>query len=48
MLISVMYRWSDKDFGAGGKTVTVDAPLDQIPVFFLGSKTDILSGNVSA
>ncbi|KAK7682846.1 hypothetical protein QCA50_014231 [Cerrena zonata] len=39
--------WSDKDFGTGGDIVTVDAPLDQIPVFFLGKKEDILSGKVN-
>ena len=39
-------RWTDKDFGTGGKSVTVDAPLDQIPVFYLGSKHDIFSGNI--
>ncbi|KAI5117510.1 hypothetical protein M0805_003915 [Coniferiporia weirii] len=38
--------WSEKDFGQGGNTVNVSAPLDQIPVFFLGSKADILTGNV--
>ncbi|KAJ7811551.1 glycoside hydrolase family 31 protein [Mycena olivaceomarginata] len=38
--------WSDTNFGQGGTTVNVSAALDQIPVFYLGSKTDILSGNV--
>ncbi|KAJ7318826.1 glycoside hydrolase family 31 protein [Mycena albidolilacea] len=38
--------WSDTNFGQGGITVNVSAALDQIPVFYLGSKTDILSGNV--
>ncbi|KAF5350612.1 hypothetical protein D9756_008631 [Leucocoprinus leucothites] len=38
--------WTDKDFGNGGKIVTVDAPLDQIPVFYLGTKEDILNGNI--
>ncbi|KAJ7213434.1 glycoside hydrolase family 31 protein [Mycena pura] len=38
--------WSNKSFGRGGTTVNVSAPLDQIPVFYLGSKEDILSGNV--
>ncbi|KAE9402747.1 glycoside hydrolase family 31 protein [Gymnopus androsaceus JB14] len=38
--------WTDKDFGTGGKLVNVDAPLDEIPVFYLGSKDDILSGSV--
>ncbi|KAJ6601919.1 glycoside hydrolase family 31 protein, partial [Mycena vulgaris] len=38
--------WSDTNFGQGGSTVNVSATLGQIPVFYLGSKTDILSGNV--
>ncbi|KXN83508.1 hypothetical protein AN958_01366 [Leucoagaricus sp. SymC.cos] len=38
--------WTDKDFGTGGKTINIDAPLDQIPVFYLGSKKDISSGNI--
>ncbi|KAI0078069.1 glycoside hydrolase family 31 protein [Panus rudis PR-1116 ss-1] len=38
--------WTEKDLGRGGELVTVDAPLDQIPVFFLGEKSDILSGNI--
>ncbi|KAJ7460833.1 glycoside hydrolase family 31 protein [Mycena latifolia] len=38
--------WSDTNFGNGGTTVNVSAPLDQIPVFYLGSKDDIFSGNV--
>ncbi|ETW77514.1 glycoside hydrolase family 31 protein [Heterobasidion irregulare TC 32-1] len=38
--------WTDADFGQGGNTVVVSAPLDQIPVFFLGSKDDIFSGNI--
>ncbi|KAK7018677.1 hypothetical protein VNI00_018332 [Paramarasmius palmivorus] len=38
--------WTDEDFGSGGKTVNVDAPLDAIPVFYLGSKDEILSGSV--
>lgn len=40
------YRWSGKDFGQGGISVDISAPLDQIPVFFLGSKDDIMSGDV--
>uniref|UniRef100_A0A0W0F472 Glycoside hydrolase family 31 protein n=1 Tax=Moniliophthora roreri TaxID=221103 RepID=A0A0W0F472_MONRR len=38
--------WTDEDFGSGGKFVTVSAPLDAIPVFYLGSKDDILSGSI--
>ncbi|TFY81859.1 hypothetical protein EWM64_g2147 [Hericium alpestre] len=38
--------WSGKNYGQGGSTVNVSAPLDQIPVFFLGNKDDILSGNI--
>jgi len=38
--------WTDRDNGKGGKVVTVDAPLDQIPVFYLGKKEDILNGNI--
>ncbi|KAL9709227.1 hypothetical protein Ac2012v2_007581 [Leucoagaricus gongylophorus] len=44
--MSWKHWWTDKDFGKGGKIITVDAPLDQIPVFYLGAKEDILSGNV--
>ncbi|KAG7095263.1 hypothetical protein E1B28_006036 [Marasmius oreades] len=38
--------WTDEDFGAGGKFVNVNAPLDAIPVFYLGSKDDIFSGAI--
>jgi len=38
--------WTDTDYGQGGNTVTVNAPLDEIPVFYLGSKSDIFSGSV--
>ncbi|EIM87213.1 glycoside hydrolase family 31 protein [Stereum hirsutum FP-91666 SS1] len=38
--------WSGKDFGQGGISVDISAPLDQIPVFFLGSKDDIMSGDI--
>jgi len=38
--------WTGRDFGNGGMTITVDAPLDQIPVFYLGTKEDILNGNI--
>lgn len=39
-------RWSDKDFGCGGSFVTVSAGLDEIPVFYLGDKEDILQGTI--
>ncbi|TFY81860.1 hypothetical protein EWM64_g2146, partial [Hericium alpestre] len=38
--------WTGKDYGSEGDTFRVDAPLDQIPVFYLGNKEDILSGNI--
>lgn len=39
-------RWSETEYGTGGKSVNVSAPLDEIPVFYLGSKENIFSGNV--
>ncbi|TRM67097.1 glycoside hydrolase family 31 protein [Schizophyllum amplum] len=38
--------WSDEVYGTGGEKVNVSAALDEIPVFYLGSKDDIFSGNV--
>ncbi|KAF8056275.1 family 31 glycoside hydrolase [Lyophyllum atratum] len=38
--------WSEQDFGTGGKFVNVSARLDEIPVFYLGSKEDILRGEI--
>jgi len=38
--------WTNQDYGQGGNTVNVSAPLDEIPVFYLGSKADIFSGNI--
>jgi len=38
--------WTNDTFGTGNRTVNISAPLDQIPVFYLGSMADILSGNV--
>ncbi|KAF9011728.1 glycoside hydrolase family 31 protein [Cyathus striatus] len=38
--------WTEKDFGSGGKSVNISAGLEQIPIFYLGSKDDIFSGNV--
>jgi alpha-D-xyloside xylohydrolase len=39
------YWWTNQTY-AGGQNVTVPAPLENIPVFYLGTKDDILSGNV--
>ncbi|KAF8064969.1 family 31 glycoside hydrolase [Lyophyllum atratum] len=38
--------WSDKAFGSGGNFVNVSAGLDEIPVFYIGSKEDIFNGNL--
>ncbi|EGO01163.1 glycoside hydrolase family 31 protein [Serpula lacrymans var. lacrymans S7.3] len=38
--------WTNTSYGQGGASVNVSAPLDQIPVFYLGSMADILSGNI--
>ncbi|KAI3613081.1 glycoside hydrolase family 31 [Moniliophthora roreri] len=40
--------WTDEEFGPGGNTINVNATLDSIPVFYLGSKEDILSGSVAS
>ncbi|KAJ5259587.1 hypothetical protein N7478_012568 [Penicillium angulare] len=39
------YWWTNQTY-AGGQTVTVPAPVEHIPVFHLGSRADILSGQV--
>lgn len=39
------YWWTNVTY-AGGKSVTVPTPLEHIPVFHLGSREDIMSGNV--
>ncbi|KAL9052775.1 MAG: hypothetical protein Q9162_005195 [Coniocarpon cinnabarinum] len=39
------YWWTNQTY-AGGQTVTVPTPLEHIPVFHLGTREDILSGNV--
>ncbi|RAL08014.1 uncharacterized protein BO97DRAFT_227994 [Aspergillus homomorphus CBS 101889] len=39
------YWWSNQTF-AGGEVVTVKAPTEHIPLFFLGSREEILSGEV--
>ncbi|KAF4576252.1 hypothetical protein EYR36_004229 [Pleurotus pulmonarius] len=44
--VSWKHWWTDKDFGRGGSAVNISAPLDEIPVFYLGSKDDILQGRV--
>ncbi|KAJ7707128.1 glycoside hydrolase family 31 protein [Mycena metata] len=38
--------WSEEQFGEGGMTVNISAPLDHIPVFYLGSKDDIFAGKI--
>ena len=42
----ITYRWTDESYGAGGEKVNVSAQLDEIPVFYLGSKEDIFAGNI--
>lgn len=39
------YWWTNQTY-AGGQSVTVPAPLQHIPLFHLGSRADVLSGNV--
>jgi len=39
------YWWTNQTY-AGGRNVTVPAPLEQIPVFHLGSREDVMGGNV--
>ncbi|CAI7671235.1 unnamed protein product [Penicillium pancosmium] len=39
------YWWTNETY-AGGQMVTVPAPAEHIPLFHLGSRTDILSGKV--
>ncbi|KAI6799557.1 Alpha-xylosidase [Hortaea werneckii] len=39
------YWWTNATY-AGGQSVTVPAPLEHVPVFHLGSRADILSGDV--
>jgi alpha-D-xyloside xylohydrolase len=39
------YWWTNTTY-ASGKNVTVPAPLEHIPVFHLGSRADIMEGNV--
>ncbi|KAJ3754565.1 family 31 glycoside hydrolase [Lentinula raphanica] len=41
-----LFRWTESNFGTGGNLVTVNAPLDEIPVFYLGLKEDILNGSL--
>ncbi|THU93345.1 glycoside hydrolase family 31 protein [Dendrothele bispora CBS 962.96] len=38
--------WSEKNLGSGGNFVNVSAGLDEVPVFYLGTKEDIFSGNI--
>jgi len=39
------YWWTNVTY-AGGQSVTVPAPLEHVPLFHLGSRGDIMSGNV--
>lgn len=39
------YWWTNQSF-LGGEIVNVSAPIEHIPLFHLGSRADILSGNV--
>jgi len=39
------YWWTNVTY-AGGQTVVVPAPVEHIPLFHLGSRADIFSGNV--
>jgi alpha-D-xyloside xylohydrolase len=39
------YWWTNQTY-AGGQTVKVPTPVKHIPVFYLGSREDILSGHV--
>ncbi len=39
------YWWTNQNY-ADGQNVTISAPLAQIPLFYLGSRAEILSGNV--
>ncbi|PKX97921.1 glycosyl hydrolase, family 31 [Aspergillus novofumigatus IBT 16806] len=39
------YWWTNQTY-AGGQTVTVPAPIEHIPLFYLGRREDIMSGGV--
>lgn len=39
------YWWNNQTY-AGGQSVTVPAPLEHVPVFHLGSREEIMNGNV--
>ncbi|KAK9601879.1 hypothetical protein V6Z96_003519 [Aspergillus fumigatus] len=39
------YRWTNETY-AGGLTVTVPAPIEHVPLFYLGKREDIMSGCV--
>lgn len=39
------YWWTNHTY-AGGQTVTVPAPVEHIPLFHLGSRSDIFAGDV--
>ncbi|KAJ8698978.1 hypothetical protein PTI98_005623 [Pleurotus ostreatus] len=44
--LSWTHWWTDTPMGEGGRRIVVDAPLDQIPVFYLGNKADIFEGAI--
>lgn len=39
------YWWTNQTY-AGGQSVTVPAPLEHLPLFHLGSRAEVMSGNV--
>lgn len=39
------YWWTNQTY-AGGQTVTVPSPVEHIPLFHLGTRSDVLDGNV--
>ena len=39
------YWWTNETY-SGGQTVTVPAPVEHIPLFYLGEREDILSGSI--
>ena len=39
------YWWTNETY-SGGQTVTIPAPVEHIPLFYLGKREDILSGSI--